>query len=38
VPPGTLEGDPAYKRHPEDWLTFHTRYVTPEMFQKALRN
>jgi hypothetical protein len=38
APPRTLEDDPAYQRHPEDWLTFHTRYVTPEMFEKALRN
>jgi len=38
VPPRTLEDDPAYKLHPEDWLTFHTRYVTPEIFEKALRN
>jgi tetratricopeptide (TPR) repeat protein len=38
APPRTLEDDPAYRRHPEDWLTFHTRYVTPEVFEKALRN
>jgi len=38
TPPGTLENDPAYKRHPEDWLTFHTRYVTPESFVNSLRN
>jgi tetratricopeptide (TPR) repeat protein len=38
APPRTLEDDPAYKRHPEDWLTFHTRYVTPEIFENALRN
>jgi Tfp pilus assembly protein PilF len=38
TPPGTLENDPAYKRHPEDWLTFQTRYVTPEGFERALRN
>ena len=37
-PPGALENDPAYKRHPEDWLNFHTRYVTPESFERALRN
>jgi hypothetical protein len=35
--PGSLEDDPAYKRHPGDWQTYHTRYVTPEFFQKALR-
>jgi Tfp pilus assembly protein PilF len=38
APPRTLEDDPAYKRHPEDWLSFHTRYVTPEAFERALRN
>ncbi|MEI9971014.1 MAG: hypothetical protein WDO73_02615 [Ignavibacteriota bacterium] len=38
APPGSLENDPAYKRHPEDWLTFHTRYIAPEAFEKALRN
>ena len=36
--PGTLESDPAYKRHPDDWQTFQTRYITPDIFQKALRN
>jgi hypothetical protein len=38
APPGKLEDDPAYKLHPGDWQQFHTRYVTPDMFQKALRN
>jgi hypothetical protein len=38
TPPGKLEDDPGYKQHPEDWQNFHTRYVTPEFFQKALRN
>ncbi len=37
TPPGRLEDDPAYKRHPQDWQTYHTRYVTPERFLKALR-
>jgi Tfp pilus assembly protein PilF len=37
TPPGRLEDDPAYKRHPQDWQTYHTRYVTPEYFLKALR-
>jgi Tfp pilus assembly protein PilF len=35
--PGRLEDDPAYKRHPQDWRTYHTRYVTPDYFLKALR-
>jgi hypothetical protein len=38
APPGLLESDPAYRRHPEDWLNFHTRYITPEAFERALRN
>jgi tetratricopeptide (TPR) repeat protein len=37
VPPGKLEDDPAYRRHPADWQEYHTRYVTPEFFVKALR-
>ena len=32
-----LEDDPAYKRHPLDWQRYHTRYVTPDQFLKALR-
>jgi len=35
-PPGRLEDDPAYQLHPEDWRTFHTRYVTPRAFHRAL--
>ncbi len=37
VPPGRLEEDPVYRRFPEDWHTYHTRYVTPDRFQHALR-
>lgn len=32
-----LEDDPVYRRHPEDWQRYHTRYVTPQGFQNALR-
>jgi hypothetical protein len=32
-----LEDDPVYRRHPEDWQQYHTRYVTPLVFQNALR-
>ncbi|MBI4410355.1 MAG: VCBS repeat-containing protein [Gemmatimonadetes bacterium] len=35
-PPGRLQDDPAYRRHPEDWQIFHTRYVTPQDFHHAL--
>jgi len=38
APPGRLEDDPAYRRNPQDWRTYHTRYVTPEIFLRALRN
>jgi Tfp pilus assembly protein PilF len=35
--PERLEDDPVYRRHPQDWQQYHTRYVTPEGFQNALR-
>jgi hypothetical protein len=35
-PPGRLEDDPAYRLHAEDWTRFHTRYVTPRTFHRAL--
>ncbi|MEB2364342.1 MAG: FG-GAP-like repeat-containing protein [Bryobacterales bacterium] len=31
-----LERDAAYRKHPSDWLRFHTRYVTPKQFARAL--
>jgi hypothetical protein len=34
--PGKLEDEWAYRRHPEDWERYHTRYVTPEVFNNAL--
>ncbi|HEY2155790.1 MAG TPA: hypothetical protein VGH33_09175, partial [Isosphaeraceae bacterium] len=37
TPPGALEDDPVYQAHPADWAEFHTRYVTPDTFQKGLR-
>ena len=37
TPPGRLEDDPVYRRHPADWQTFHTRYVTPRDVETALR-
>ncbi len=37
-PPGLLQDDPVYRRFPQDWQTFHTRYVTPEMFDRGLRH
>jgi Tfp pilus assembly protein PilF len=37
TPPGRLEDEWAYKHHPEDWRNYQTRYVTPEVFENALR-
>ena len=36
--PSSLEKDPAYLLHPQDWETFHTRYITPQGFIRALWN
>lgn len=35
--PGRLEDEVVYRRYPEDWQKYHTRYITPEVFQNALR-
>jgi hypothetical protein len=35
--PGRLEDEWVYRRHPEDWQNYHTRYVTPDVFQNSLR-
>jgi tetratricopeptide (TPR) repeat protein len=35
--PGRLEDEWVYRRYPQDWQNFHTRYITPEIFQNALR-
>ena len=35
--PGRLEDEPAYRANPGDWLTYHTRYVAPDRFRRALR-
>ncbi len=37
-PPGELENDLAFRMHPADWQTFHTRYVAPDVFRNALWN
>ena len=34
--PGALEDDPAYRLHPDDWRTFHTRWVSPVRFERTL--
>ena len=33
-----LEDDPVYRRHQDDWRRYHTRYVTPDAFLKALHH
>ena len=38
TPPGRLEDEWVYRKHPEDWQTYQTRYVTPQIFESALRN
>jgi Tfp pilus assembly protein PilF len=35
--PGRLEDEYVYRQHPEDWENYHTRYVTPDVFQNSLR-
>jgi hypothetical protein len=37
TPPGRLEDEWVYRQHPEDWQNYHTRYITPDVFQNALR-
>jgi len=37
TPPGRLEDEWAYQHHRQDWQTYHTRYVVPEVFKNALR-
>jgi Tfp pilus assembly protein PilF len=37
TPPGRLEDEYVYRQHPDDWQNFHTRYVTPYVFQNSLR-
>ncbi len=36
--PGNLENEWVYRRHPEDWQNYHTRYVTSEPVDQALRS
>jgi hypothetical protein len=32
-----LEDDPVYRQHARDWQTYHTRFVTPQVFLGGLR-
>ena len=36
TPPGKLEDEFVYRRFPQDWQTYHTRYVTSQSFREAL--
>ncbi len=36
--PGKLEDEWVYRRHPEDWQNYHTRYITSEPVDQALRD
>ena len=36
--PGKLEDEWVYRHHPQDWQNYHTRYVTPEPIDQALRS
>jgi len=38
TPPLPLDQEWVYRRHPKDWLTWQTRYVTPEPFRNALND
>ncbi len=31
-----LEDDPVYRRFPDDWQVYHTRYVSPVWLRNAL--
>ncbi|HEY6491516.1 MAG: FG-GAP-like repeat-containing protein [Terracidiphilus sp.] len=36
--PGKLEDDWVYRHHTDDWQTYQTRYVSPRIFEDALRS
>ncbi|HEV2709685.1 MAG TPA: FG-GAP-like repeat-containing protein [Edaphobacter sp.] len=38
TPPAKLEDDWEYRHHQKDWQTYQTRYVTPRIFNDALRS
>jgi hypothetical protein len=35
--PCRLEDDPVYRRFPQDWLLYHTRYVNTDDFERGLQ-
>lgn len=36
TPPGTLFDDPIFRQNKQDWVEYHTRYVTPDPFRSAI--
>ena len=38
TPPTKLEDEWVYKKYPGDWQTYHTRYITPEVFLRSLHS
>jgi Tfp pilus assembly protein PilF len=38
TPPSRLEDEWVVRHHPEDWQSWQTRYVSPEIFEDALRS
>ncbi len=36
--PGNLESEWVYRQHPDDWQNYHTRYVTAQPIDQALRS
>jgi tetratricopeptide (TPR) repeat protein len=38
TPPGRLEDEWVYRQFPDDWQKYHTRYVTADCFQNAMRS
>jgi Tfp pilus assembly protein PilF len=38
TPPGQLADDPVYQSFPRDWEVYHTRYVSPDLFERGLRS
>jgi tetratricopeptide (TPR) repeat protein len=38
TPPGKLEDEFVYRKYPDDWRNYHTRYVAPDVFRNVLRS
>jgi hypothetical protein len=38
TPPRKLEDEWVYQHHPKDWQAYQIRYVTPAIFEDALRS